>query len=639
MTEREVFLDALEKEDPAVRAAYLDAACAGRPALRQRVEALLRLHKEADTFLEVPALEQMYGEIEPLTFLEPPCEKDALGRMDHYEVLEVVGRGSTGVVLRARDTKLQRIVAIKVLAPRLAVSRAARERFVREAQAAAAVRDDHVVAIYAVNDERAVPYLVMEFISGMTLQKRLENGKPLELKEVLRIGMQVAAGLAAAHAQGLVHRDIKPGNILLENSVQRVKITDFGLARAADAAGVRTDGVFAGTPLYMSPEQARGEPTDHRTDLFSFGSVLYTLCTARPPFQAESTAAVVKRVCEDAPAPARQLNPDVPAWLCEVIAKLHAKEPRDRFASAQELGQLLSEQLASLQQATQIVTPPVGRFSNPAASLEGLETRPIIRRKSSWLVVIVCLSGLLIALGVLAAIFKPWEPRAKDQKPGQDTPDWEKPLAQELRREDIPPLLLALAGGGDPAQAPPELAAVLGDGRFLFPHVGSASWMCQSPDSQVLAVPLDGEVALFDAHTGAYLRSLRGPGGVVRYVTFSPDSRLLAATTWRYGSGGALRVWDLDADRKLYTKQNPGPLVSGVAAFSPDSKRLLAEAADWLHVWDSHSGQEVQRRYTREEVLRCVSVRMGAALPWLIGRPRPSEFMTGMAIRSQRSTS
>jgi WD40 repeat protein/serine/threonine protein kinase len=597
MTEREVFLDALEKEDPAVRAAYLDAACAGRPALRQRVEALLRLHTEADTFLEVPAMEQMAGENEPLTFLEPPCETDTLGRMDHYEVLEVVGRGGTGVVLRARDTKLQRIVAIKVLAPRLAVSRSARERFVREAQAAAAVRDDHVVAIHAVNDERAVPYLVMEFISGITLQKRLENGKPLELKEVLRIGMQVAAGLAAAHAQGLVHRDIKPGNILLENSVQRVKITDFGLARAADDAGTRTDAVFAGTPLYMSPEQARGEPADHRTDLFSFGSVLYTLCAGRPPFQADSTPAVLQRVREYTPTPLRELNPDIPAWLCEVIAKLHAKEPRDRFASANELSRLLSEQLASLQQATQIVTPPVGRVANPSAGRDGLDTRPTIRRKSTWLVVVLCLSGLLIAFGVLAAILKPWEPRAKDQKPGQDTPDWEKPLVQslELRRADIPPTLLALAGGGDPAQAAPELAAVFGDGRFLLPHVGSTSWICQSPDGLVLAVPLDEEVALFDAHTGAYLRSLKGPGGRVMYVTFSPDSRLVAATTWHEGAEGAMRCWDLAADRELYTKLHPGPLVPGAAAFSPDGKRLLAGGSERFDVLDAYSGQEIQR--------------------------------------------
>src|SRR5262249_52686062 len=237
-----------------------------------------------------------------------------------------------------------------------AASGTARQRFVREAQATAAVRDDHVVAIHAVSDDGPVPYLVMEFISGTTLEERLQQAGALGLCEVLRLGMQIAKGLAAAHAQGLVHRDIKPANILLENSVQRVKITDFGLAGAAAAdAGLKGGGLIAGTPLYMSPEQARGAPTDQRSDLFSLGSVLYALCAGRPPFRADTTAAVLKLVCADTPPPLRAIKPDVPAWLCDVVARLMAKEARDRFASAQEVAELLSKQLALLQQP-----PPSG---------------------------------------------------------------------------------------------------------------------------------------------------------------------------------------------------------------------------------------------------------------------------------------
>ena len=214
-------------------------------------------------------------------------------------MLEVVGRGATGVVLKARDAKLQRVVALKVLAPRLSASAPARERFVREAQATAAVRDDHVIAIYAVSDDGPLPYLVMEYIDGVTLEERIRQGGPLALPEVLRIGMQVASGLAAAHAQGLIHRDIKPANILLENGVQRVKITDFGLARAA--AALAEHGVIAGTPAYMAPCQARGEAPSERSDLFSLGAVLYALCAGRPPFGGDTTAAVLKSVCEDTP--------------------------------------------------------------------------------------------------------------------------------------------------------------------------------------------------------------------------------------------------------------------------------------------------------------------------------------------------
>src|SRR5262249_15187966 len=215
MSERDIFLNALDRKDPAARAAYLDEACAGRPELRRRIERLLQGHHKAGAFLEVPAPEQLAQAEQVLAFLASPREPGGLGRLDHYDVLEVVGRGSTGVVLKARDTKLQRVVAVKALAPRLAASGPARGRFVHAAQAAAPVRDDHVVAIYAVSDDGPVPYLVMEYIHGQTLEQRLQQGKALDLKEVLRIGVQLAAGLAAAHAQGLVHRDIKPANVLL----------------------------------------------------------------------------------------------------------------------------------------------------------------------------------------------------------------------------------------------------------------------------------------------------------------------------------------------------------------------------------------------------------------------------------------
>src|SRR5262249_5664332 len=225
--------------------------------------------------------------------------------------LEVVGRGATGVVLRARDTKLERVVAVKVLAAPLAAAGRARRRFAREARAAAAVRDDHVVAIHAVSDDGPVPYLVMEFIDGCTLEALLRRGGPLEVKDILRIGLQAASGLAAAHKQGLVHRDVKPANVLLENGVQRVKLTDFGLARAADDASLTQSGYIAGTPRYMAPEQAAGEPLDHRADLFSLGSVLYEMCTGRPAFRAPTTVAVIRRVCDESPRPIREVNPDI----------------------------------------------------------------------------------------------------------------------------------------------------------------------------------------------------------------------------------------------------------------------------------------------------------------------------------------
>jgi hypothetical protein len=264
-----------------------------------------------------------------------------------------------GVVLAAYEPALHRVVAIKVLSPALAGSATARQRFRREAQAAAAIYHEHVVAVHGVHESDGLPYLVMQFVPGESLQTRLERGGPLEVTEIVRIGMQTAAGLAAAHAQGLIHRDIKPANLLLEDGLAKVKITDFGLARMVEDVGLTQDGVLAGTPEYMAPEQARGEVVDHRADLFSLGSVLYAMCTGRPPLRGETALAVLHRVSEEEPAPLRSLNPDVPAWLEALVTRLLAKDPAQRFGSAAEVAALLEGYLAHLRQPATVPAPPL----------------------------------------------------------------------------------------------------------------------------------------------------------------------------------------------------------------------------------------------------------------------------------------
>ena len=172
----------------------------------------------------------------------------------------------------------------------------------------------------------------------------------MDLPDVLRLGKQIADGLAAAHEQGLIHRDIKPGNILLEGGMdERVKITDFGLARAADDASMTQSGVIAGTPMYMAPEQAHGHKLDQRADLFSFGSVLYQMLSGRPPFRAPTTMAVLKRVTEDTPRPIQEIIPETPAWMAAIVGKLLAKNPEKRFALAREVSDLLSRCLADIE--------------------------------------------------------------------------------------------------------------------------------------------------------------------------------------------------------------------------------------------------------------------------------------------------
>ena len=293
----------------------------------------------------------------PLDFLSPSDNPAMIGRLGEFEIIEEIGCGGMGIVLKGYDHELNRYVAVKVLHPFCATSAAARRRFVREAQAAAAIVHQHVVAIHAVDANHHPPYLVMPFVPGESLQQRSQRQGPFDPLEAVRIGQQVAEGLAAAHAQGLVHRDIKPGNILLERNVDRVLLSDFGLARAADDASLTRSGVIAGTPQYMSPEQARGERIDHRTDLFSLRSVLYTMLAGHSPFRADSAMSVLRRVCDDTPRPLREINPHAPEWLERFVARLLAKNPADRIESAAKVSELLEGALAHLQQPTSVPLP------------------------------------------------------------------------------------------------------------------------------------------------------------------------------------------------------------------------------------------------------------------------------------------
>lgn len=403
MNEETLFAEAIAIESPEKRSQFLDEACGDNLKLRKSVEQLLHLANNLDSFLEHPPFEAVADAlkgIEPtfvygdgsthddegeanssgqfdmrdspqapddkisLDFLEPATREDSLGHLGHYEIFEVIGRGAFGTVLRAFDEKLQRVVAVKVLAPEMAATSPARKRFLREARTSAKIRHENVVTIHAVEDA-PIPYLVMEYIPGKTLQRRLDEQGPLELPDVLRLGKQIADGLAAAHAEGLIHRDIKPGNILLEGGMdERVRITDFGLARTADDASMTHSGLIAGTPMYMAPEQAQGVKLDQRADLFSFGSVLYQMLSGRPPFRAPTTMAVLKRVTEDTPRPLQEVIPEMPEWMCELIGHLHAKNPDERYGSAREVSELLA------QCADDLKAGHVPQIPNPSKSAE-----------------------------------------------------------------------------------------------------------------------------------------------------------------------------------------------------------------------------------------------------------------------------
>jgi len=287
-------------------------------------------------------------------FLEPPNQSGCLGRLGSCRIVKELGAGGMGIVFLAEDTVLNRRVAIKVMRPEIAARPGARERFLREARAAAALEHQHIVPIYQVGEASgAVPFIVMPFLAGESLADRLQRDGALPIAEVLRIGRETARGLAAAHAVGLIHRDIKPDNLWLydpsytDSAAQRgqVKILDFGLARDRTGAEIELTqpGALLGTPAYMSPEQSDGKPVDTRSDLFSLGCVLYQAATGQRAFQGKTLTAVLRAIADDQPVPPHVVRPEVPLPLSDLIMKLLAKSPDDRTASAREVAGALHD--------------------------------------------------------------------------------------------------------------------------------------------------------------------------------------------------------------------------------------------------------------------------------------------------------
>ena len=281
--------------------------------------------------------------LDPTTLLTPSQRPDVIGMIDSFEVLEVLGQGGMGVVFKARDPKLRRLAAIKILSPFLLADQTSRQRFLREARAAAAVNHPNAVTIYSVHDpaEEApnpthsrCPYLVMEFVDGPSLHRRIAHNNPMSVNEVLRVASHVAAALAAFHARGLIHRDVKPANILLDAKSGRAKLTDFGLTRGPDDVTLTKTGIVVGTPAFMSPEQAFGTALDHRSDLFSLGSVMFALLSGRAPFRDQDTVQTLLRLRSGPPPSIGTIRDDLPPGLVRLIDRLHAVDPRGRPQTA-----------------------------------------------------------------------------------------------------------------------------------------------------------------------------------------------------------------------------------------------------------------------------------------------------------------
>ncbi|QDV24052.1 serine/threonine-protein kinase [Aureliella helgolandensis] len=275
------------------------------------------------------------------SLLDPPSHPELLGRIGRYELEQLVGRGGMGLVFRGRDTELHRVVAVKLIASHLRPLGAARERFIREARACASLAHPHIVAIHDVITDSALPAIVMQYVAGPTLEAWLKERGSLSWQQVLQIATQLTDALVVAHQHGLVHRDIKPGNVLLEADGSRALLTDFGLVRALDEATLTHTGALAGTPDFMSPEQARGKSVDGRSDLFSLGALMYVMLTGHPPFRAPEPLAILHRICNEPHRSIAQYRDDVPAEVARLVDRLLNKEPKRRFAGAEELRERL----------------------------------------------------------------------------------------------------------------------------------------------------------------------------------------------------------------------------------------------------------------------------------------------------------
>jgi urea transport system substrate-binding protein len=359
---------------------------------------------------------------------EPPAEE---GQLAHYRIVKVLGQGGMGRVYHAEDIRLRRPVALKVMLPEMTAQPGARERFLREARAMAAVRNDHVITVFEVEQAGEIPFLAMEFLHGHTLQERLDTGPAFALSEILRIGREVATGLEAAQERGLVHRDIKPANLWLEAPAGRIKILDFGLARPVDdRTGLSRSGDVIGTPHYMAPEQALAQPVNGRCDLFSLGIVLYRLCTGQLPFQGDSITAVLVAVATEKPRPVRELEPDIPPALADLVARLLEKDPAQRPASAGEVA-------AALQAIEASTDSPGDAFTLPATNAGPTPARPATPerpRATRFRGRPGLLAGAGLTLLLLAGVFAWWRPTRSGTQPcAPASPAASRPTGLPLR--------------------------------------------------------------------------------------------------------------------------------------------------------------------------------------------------------------
>ena len=606
-----------------------------------------RAEYSAGSLATAPVSSEQINEV--VSRLAPSDDPNSLGRIGDLEVTGVIGAGAMGIVLKAFDRSLDRVVAVKVLASHLAHSGTARQRFAREAKAVAAVLHPNVIPIHGVSEFGKLPYFVMSYIRGESLQKRIDEVGPMGVEEILRVGHQVAAGLSAAHEKGLVHRDIKPANILLEGGTERVTITDFGLARAVDDVSLTRAGVIAGTPQYMSPEQSNGESVDQRSDLFSLGSVLYALCTGRPPFRAQTSYGLICEVNDSQPLVIQELNPAIPVWLSTLISKLLAKQKMDRIQTADEVNVLLEKCLRHVEQPSTVALPRelLSGWSTPG---KNISSRVIVLGVAA-MVILLCAT-----FPVLSFFYDQQDPTGLDQpiivhqQKQTATTELEDLIRMLPKTEGCCRLLVEGALNilhnnsayryvyvyedkvevSDPAlddrnQSSTELNGMKGSdlteivmspsGRFIATSTKkevvlwdaengksvmtvhqdrAAQQLLFSPSGRYLLTVTGNQAQILEVprsgvSAGWWARSIRHDDAITHAQFSRNESRLLTAS-----KDGSVILWEASPSHPILQKFEPeGTLLS--VRFSSDEKSILTMSSDQkihpVRIWDASTGK------------------------------------------------